>query len=416
MKKLVSLLLVVLVLLPTNVLLAQDSADTQSIELPNGQSVTIGADWAFEDQDGVYVFTRNETDMITLILPENTAPYYADSVVAPTAAELLLILSAEEVIPHAISESDIELIDLGAEYTYSEGSNYGEVQVLAWGDGFAYQEIVAKVTEFGPLRTIAADLLTQLGYMAPEMGTAAECFVSTDNAWGAAMRLGPSLNRGEYTSLMPADGEILVLAQNVDENGGIWWRVEEDYDAVAELWVSDADVTTSGNCAMVGEEAGQGIVMPVGPPPPAAPASPGSGDAGGDTGGDTGGTGSTGAVNTSLIPASGTWRWIPSSEMLLSCEGTGTVHAPNPVPSFGGIISLTASADGTSLTVFDGGAVYNFTGGNGFYTAHGYTFSDGIGVLFLRVSSPTVMSMEISIIPNGIPCSGTVPVTTTYIG
>lgn len=386
MKQLVAFLLIISVMLPASLLYAQDD---HPVQLPTGQTITLPLGWEVEEQDAVYIFWANEADFIKFMSPENVLPYYANLPDTPTLAELLIILVEEEVTT-AISDEDITITDGSAEFTRIEEGIQYSYRVFEWNGGFLYQEIVASMDNAEAMIAVADDLIAQL----------AQCFIHTDQRWGVPLRLGPNASRSEYTSLTPADGALQVLAQHTAADGSRWWQVAEDYEAVSELWVADADVITSGRCELVDEYGGQPVIPPQNVPPVV----------------DNAGSGAT--TDAGLIPASGTWYWAVSPTMAMSCEGTRTIQAQTPDRIFlEGNVSLVTSADGTTVTVSGTNRTVNFTGANGYYVAEIQTPNRYVQAQ-MYVSAPTVMTVEISIalLNRPRPCSGSLTIATTYIG
>jgi hypothetical protein len=76
-----------------------------------------------------------------------------------------------------------------------------------------------------------------------------------------------------------------------------------------------------------------------------------------------------------------------------------------------GYSDLEVSPDGTWLTF--GGLV--FYGENGYYTSE-FTEGGWYYAWHLYVSSPTQMNADVALAPLGVPCSGTLPVSVTYVG
>ncbi|HVO70263.1 MAG TPA: hypothetical protein VMT24_09465, partial [Aggregatilineaceae bacterium] len=123
-------------------------------------------------------------------------------------------------------------------------------------------QFYAPADEYDAVPAIVADILAQLPVQ-PAAGEPTECYASTDTT-GVPMRLGPGLIRGEYTSLAPQGGRVLVIGQATVKDGSLWWRVGSDSLDVKELWVANMDVNTSGTCSSVG----QVNAPPVFPPAP----------------------------------------------------------------------------------------------------------------------------------------------------
>ena len=93
--------------------------------------------------------------------------------------------------------------------------------------------------------------------------TAEPCFVSTETARTATVRVGPGTNR---TALFFLDTDIsyTVVGVNVLENSTVWFKlVKEEIDpssGALEMWVAAADVEQTGDCENVGATAAPPII------------------------------------------------------------------------------------------------------------------------------------------------------------
>jgi hypothetical protein len=63
------------------------------------------------------------------------------------------------------------------------------------------------------------------------------------------VHVGPGRNRG-IRQYLPADKDFPVVGQGEDSNGDLWWQIS--LSKVAQAWVADEDVTTTGDCAAIG--------------------------------------------------------------------------------------------------------------------------------------------------------------------
>lgn len=86
--------------------------------------------------------------------------------------------------------------------------------------------------------------------------TAEPCFISTDEAQTAGVRVGPGENRTSLTFLKVAT-EYEVAGQNVDDVGETWFALEKEIGAPRKsvidpyVWVAIEHVTTEGDCDTV---------------------------------------------------------------------------------------------------------------------------------------------------------------------
>jgi Tol biopolymer transport system component len=79
------------------------------------------------------------------------------------------------------------------------------------------------------------------------------CAVRTDRS-DVPLRVGPGLNRSEYSYLTP-NQDYAVTGQYTDETGAVWYELDKNQfgaaDTVNSLWVAQSDVMAGGNCAAV---------------------------------------------------------------------------------------------------------------------------------------------------------------------
>jgi hypothetical protein len=73
------------------------------------------------------------------------------------------------------------------------------------------------------------------------------------------MRVGPGLNRGVRDYLKP-NTSFPVLGQDQAPDGSLWWQIQ--VPGVAEAWVLQSDVTSSGECQNVGQSAAPPLILP----------------------------------------------------------------------------------------------------------------------------------------------------------
>jgi hypothetical protein len=322
-----------------------------------------------------------------------------------TAQDLLLYIN-DNVLESEITEDTIIEQDDGAQAAFADDMGTGVYAVIPWDEDQLFYEVHAPADDYEAAIEVANDILTQL---AP----AVACYVSTDSTSGVSLRLGPGLNRGAFTALTSADGEVLVLGQANAADGSLWWRVEEDNPNVNELWVADSDVIKTGGCGTVDEVAAPPIIAPAVPVAPVVQPPV--------TDGDTGGGDQPPVVtDTSLIPRLGMWNVLYPSMLNMSCEGTGNVTVPNDLGYLfpNGHFTLTSSDGGQTITWTDpAGYVIFIQDAPGHYT--GNLVGDDPNwyfVVYLHVSGPTSMWGELIFGLIDPPCSGSLNFTMTYIG
>ena len=224
MKQTIIVLLCIL-LLPVGAILAQGD---EPVELPDGSLVTLPEGWTFEDQAGVYYFTAGTDTYLAVYLPAITAATAAGAFDDPPGAEDLLIYMGREIHDYVVNITRMEDREDGVQFTYADMSGSVLLAVLDRADGLLYFEVHAPFVAFKEAIADAEAIVAQIELS--ESG--GPCYVSTDAQYGVPMRVGPGTNRGEFTTLMPADGEVLVIGK-ATVSGDVWWRVEEDEPAAA---------------------------------------------------------------------------------------------------------------------------------------------------------------------------------------
>ncbi len=406
-KKVLILVLVAMLALPVGWAAGQESGGKYQIVLSDGTAILIPDEWEFVEDAGTYVFSAGE-DRYLAIYPPTVIASYGETFETPTD---LLVYLYTDVLQSTIDETAITEREDGVEYPFADDGHEGVAAVIAWGDGQLFYLSYAALDDYETIAPVVEDILAQL----PKGAAAAvQCFVSTDKSYGVPLRLGPGLNRGEITSLMPKDGEVAVLGKANAADGSLWWRVDKTIPDANELWVADTDVIKTGDCDRIGETSAQGIVAPAPGFVPAQPTPSGGGQTGGESGG--GQTGTT-PTDTSLVPANGIWYGSYTHEMLMSCQGGDTLRVPINLGYLEGNLRLTTSGGGTTVTLSDSGGTLVLTGGQGFYSvALPSSQANMYGMFYLHVAAPTSMSGELVVGFTDVPCSGTLPLTFTYLG
>lgn len=160
-----------------------------------------------------------------------------------------------------------------------------------------------------------------------EIASRESCSVSTSTA-DVRVHVGPGENRATLFFL-PTDEDFEVVGQAEADDGSQWWKLDSESVAPdrdgAEIWVAQANVTSSGDCTAIANAAAPPINFSV--------ASSDEGDLG-------------------LTPLAGTWVIIHGMETRETprCFGAGeTVTRPS------GLINLPVSAevseDGNTMTM-----------------------------------------------------------------
>ncbi|NDJ75803.1 MAG: hypothetical protein GYB65_06060 [Chloroflexi bacterium] len=400
MKHRIGIVLLVLLLIPMGLIAAQGE---QEVKLLDGTILTLPEGWDYEEDEGLYTFSPGDSTYIRLMLPETLAETYD----ATLSAEEMLITIYADAFEQVLDEGALDVQEDGVEYVFEDDDRMGIALVLERNDGMMFVDFYAPVDDFESVQQVVPELLSPL--MDSSMAGAPQpCYVSTDLDYGAPLRVGPGTNRGQFTSLMPADGQVLVIGRTEANDGSLWWRVEEDEPNANELWVADANVTTTGDCDQIGDTVAPPIVFAE----PSAPAPSGST-------GETQPEAEPADVSTdaSQVPAAGRWNLTIGSEMLLSCEGGETERMPAPVDS--GIVLFTVSAGGEVVSMTDASVTIVFNhGGDGYYVGNlpEPLYPNMFAFISLYVTAPTQMRGELAVGFTDIPCSGTVMLSFAYLG
>ena len=383
----------------------------EEIQLTGGYLITATEDWdVTEDEEGVITLTNNDVQ-IAIVLP----PLLASTI------ELTDAMDAADVLISALPEQAFErgnitlqAIDDRAYATVEYESDDGETRFRAVVlevevSQFGFMVMEAPASQYRQSSPSAQRVMLSLKMSGAMMGEPAEpCYARATGPY-KSLRLGPGYSRGEFAS-MPTDEDVMVVGQNMADDASLWWQLDIDGPS-DKLWVTDQDIEITGDCDTVGD-ANTALIAPApGSAPPPPPSSSGSGDADSppDTGSDT-------PPDVAKIPRNGTWAMSMASSIAMSCTGTGTVHRPNTLVWFNvNTAVIQASSDGTMLTMTYPFGTDTFYGQDGYYQ-YERTEDDMYLTFRLFVHGPTSMSGEVAIAAIGVPCSGTVPVSLSYIG
>jgi hypothetical protein len=343
-----SILLILLLLPFGNFAHAQDPSGSYDIELPDGTLITIPSTWEFDpaqaEDEGIYVFsqiTQPDTNYLTVYPPEKTLTFYENLDPPPTPTELLELLYAYGVFDYELDADQLASIPGGMTLSFMDDAIHSVVAVIETDTGPFYYEIHAIPDDYDAVFEVVSAILTQI--IEPEADTqtvAVPCTVHADRSSGAALRVGPGFNRGEYRTLFPNEGDILVTGQTNDADDNLWWQLEETVPNANPLWVVDSDVITTGDCDRVELVAAPAII------PSAAPST------------------TTTTTGSDALPRSGTWSRIITSPLTLSCADPATLESLNEFGVSDALaVELDALAGPTQVTVSPDGAALNL-GGN----------------------------------------------------
>ncbi len=439
MKTQLILLLIALLVLPASAVLAQGDPNRHEIQLPDGTVIILSGGWEYENQDGVYHFFKGEDIYLNVWMPETVTSLYGD--VAATAPELLAYVCSD-LLGQSVGETDMEAEESGISYSYEDAAGKGKIAALDWDEGLLLYHFYTPSSRYVATERGVEGILKQLGSPrqasaapAPQQETdqqqesapqqpaasgrpAANCTVTTDKAYGAELRLGPGSNRGVYASLMPANGPVKAIGQTTLDDGSQWWRIEENYDEVNELWVADKDVITSGDCAAIGQASAPPIVAPA---PGYAPQQPTAIPPSNNDQGSSAPAPTAAPADTSLVPASGAWAIAVAPQVALSCLNGQTVTMPTT--DFISDIPLSTTFQirvlngGASLRVTEGAYTLIFNRvGAGYYTYNQPTDPDMYVVWGIHVNSSQNIWGDIVLGIFNPECSGTISLSFQYQG
>jgi hypothetical protein len=109
----------------------------------------------------------------------------------------------------------------------------------------------------GPV-TCPQDCIPAFRQTSTQLTSGQPCTVMTTQN-NVPMRVGPGLNRGVRDYLKP-NTSFPVLGQDQAPDGSLWWQIQ--VPGVAEAWVLQSDVTSSGECQNVGQSAAPPLILP----------------------------------------------------------------------------------------------------------------------------------------------------------
>lgn len=399
MKRILIFIVCMIVWLPLTFVAAQGGTTT----LPDGTVLDLPSGWTFEDQNGIYHFAGGVGTYLDVYPPDLIATLAANLPPDPTPGELLIHMYTH-VMGYDINVANITTRPDGALYPFDDNNGTGQAAVITWDDNtLLFFEVYAPHDAFDAALDKATLILGQMKAQPSLPPTGGACYVRTDQPGGVPLRVGPGVHRGEFVTLMPADGELLVLGQATVGDGSLWYRVEEDYTAANELWVAAADVIAAGACDAVGVAAIPPIIAPP-PPPPVT---------GGATG--QGGPPPTGT----LLPAVGTWHVTYSPILVANCGGFEHIEVYTGMEALNSNVRLVLSPDGSVITLEGPVSTWVFIRQTpGLYATQGTPVIDPNmrSVYRLHVTSPTTMWGEIVVELLDMDCSGSTTVAFEFIG
>jgi hypothetical protein len=401
-----SILLIVLLLLFVNPAHAQDSSGSHDVELPDGTLITIPSTWEFDseqaEEENIYVFSQTaqpDANYLTVYPPEKTLTFYENLDAPPTPTELLELLYAYGVFDYELDADQLAAIPGGMTLSFMDDDMHSVVAVIETDTGLLYYEIRATPDDYDAVFEVVSAILPQI--VESEAQTAAvPCTVRAASSSGAALRVGPGFNRGEYRTLLPSEGDILVTGQANDSDDNLWWQLEETVPNADPLWVFDGDVTTTGDCDQVELVAAPAIIPPAAPPTPAT------------------------TVGSEDLPRNGTWNRTITSPLTLSCADPDVqdsltelgVDAALAVEldSLAGPTQVTVSPDGEALNL---GSDLNLSRVNtGVYQIVTALDADTSMTVTVTASSAELMLASIQIDLTALQCTAMATITFQFSG
>ncbi|MEO8393612.1 MAG: hypothetical protein ABI700_11540 [Chloroflexota bacterium] len=432
MKSIYKLLILVACLLLPVIAFAQDASASQTVDLDDGYSIVVPADWQItKNNDGVFMLA-GDTLRVTVTTPTRLKALNFNFTAADNAVDVLL---AVPMTVNPLTKSDVKkaLYDDRQAAVYTNlSSDFADQQVVALlmsDDSFGFLsfttakgqlaaqqiEIDAIIASFdsstsagggtggGTGRSASIGGTTSNGSNASTGGASeVNCTVSAESADAAQLRVGPGTNRGAI-SFLPANVDVTVTGRIVLSDKSVWYQLDKKEaapkgTAAAELWVSAESVTASGDCDHVGETSAPPVIPGNIAPPPATNNNGGSGS--GDQGSANSAPGS--------LPTAGTWNMTINATTNASCAGYENV----PIPSTEVFDSLTYTfgmfiVNGNSFNY--GQDVFTRIPGTNSFSGS-FTFDDGTNAqIRFDLRSPTSMFGQAvtNFTQDGVACSAT---------
>lgn len=397
------------------------SAQAVEVDLGGGYSVVLPKGWEEADSDVSPVFevsvpvssvllTNDDIVYVQFVSPHDLRTVFEESEDLALGDALLLAiaalynndltgLGAEEV---GVKDADLEVYEavFFEQIMQTEGAEYSRriyLMRLDEAGSFLLADFYAEGRTIIPTVEKMVHILLESVVVSQTEASGEPCFVSTETARTATVRVGPGENRTALLFL-PVGEDFAVTGRLVTDDESVWYQLDKTQvdpnTSAAELWVAQADVEEVGDCDLVGETAAPPIRPIISAPP-----------AGG--GGESGTTPPAGGT----IPQSGTWTIVLADRGLVSCLGTNTLEFNTNEVFITLVLSdtLTVASDGTSFTYFE----FTFTQiGPGAYS--GAIPLDGVGSGYgvkLYVQNTSFMGGELVYNENvqGQQCSFTIP-------
>lgn len=321
---------------------AQENGLPQQIELPDGFTISVPANWTQQADTSLGGTLLEGTRATARVFTPAALAAITEIDASAPLADILVILYRDFAVERA-RESQIEALTLGdhpaASYRYSSGAEEGLFIVVDFGAGayglFEYVAASGLLDEQLQLaKSIATTFAENIVEVDPKTGLpqavpagaatpittagGAACLVSTTTEGTAALHVGPGENRA-IVSFLPPIGVYTVTGRFVLEDGSEWFQLNKDEipsAAVAnEVWLARALVDEQGDCDAVAN-ASEPPIIPNSNIPPLEPSSE-QGESVAET---------TVPVEGGLLPTSGSWTLTFAPTTPVSCLDTETVH------------------------------------------------------------------------------------------
>ncbi len=407
MKLLLKALLCCLLALPL-VAVAQD-ATTQVVDLGNGYSITVPADWVAKKlHDGAF---RMGNSAITLLVTTPTrlrdlGVNFADnSNVVDVLVNLALPFDGATLESASVQKARYDNRQT-AVYANSDDPTVDKIYVAVTmsDQHFGYLSLSGAKDDIAAFSSQIDDIIASFdSARTVSASSGVGCTVSIDAANAAQLRVGPGTNRGAI-SFLPAGVDVTVTGRIELNDGSVWYQLDKSEaapngTAAAELWVAADDVNASGDCDQVGDTSAPPIIPGSVAPPPAA-------NSGGNSAADQG----SASAAPGILPANGRWTGTLNATTNASCSGYQNVAIPTT-----DLIDQMVYVNSVSVINQNSfnyaGDVYTRAPGTNTFTGL-FSFDGDVSSvqMWLTVNSPTSMSGQATgnFALDGTPCSFTV--------
>lgn len=381
---------------------------TQSVDLGDGYTIAVPADWDVTKlHDGAFTLS---SDTITLSVTTATrlsaidTNFPANTNVVDVLVALAFPFEGADLAPESVQKTRFDNRPAAVYINSTDDTIDKLYAAVTLSDGtFGYLSFSGAKDDFAAFSGQIDDIIASFdsdSVVTPNTVVAnAVCTVTIDTANTAQLRVGPGTNRGAI-SFLPANADVTVTGRIELDDGGIWFQLDKSEAApngtpAAELWVNAEDVITSGDCEHVGETAAPPVIpnTVVQPPPAQSGENPSE---------------NSPAPSPGALPAAGGWILVLNPVLNASCQG-GDNYTFNTDDYF------TPTTYGDTVVIRDagsfyyGGEVFTRIAGTNSFTGS-FTYADG-SVAPVRFNLVSASQMTGSVTLNydieGTPCSET---------